>query len=123
MDEAGIAALERARREASIAADRDALGALLSDELIWTHANGATQDKPSYLAALGVNARFLAMEPGEEQILVYGDAAASVAAELAMTVQPNGKDPIELRTRLSSVWAKEADGHWRLSRFHSGMVA
>ena len=122
MDEAGIAALELARRVASVAADRERLGDLLSDDLLWTHANGGTQDKASYLAALGIHARFLDMQPVEQTIAIYGGVAAAVAAELVMTIKPNDKDPVTLRTRASSVWTREADGFWRLTRFHSGMV-
>jgi ketosteroid isomerase-like protein len=116
-----IADLEAARRAALVAVDKAALETLLSDTLIWTHANGSQQDKASYIAAQGVNARFLSIEPVEEKIAVYGDAAA-IVSELSMSIQPTGKDPIAMRTRASSVWAREPEG-WRLVRFHSGMIS
>jgi ketosteroid isomerase-like protein len=120
-DQQFIAGLEKARREAILAADKAALEALLSDTLIWTHANGATDSKATYLAKQGGKSSFLSMEVVEEQIAIYGDAAA-VAAELVMGIAQPDKAPLVLRTRASSVWAKEADV-WRLTRFHSGMVS
>ncbi len=117
-----IAELESKRRAALIELDKEALGRLLSDELIWTHANGVTENKATYIAALGTKALFLEIEPVDEIIALHGDGAASVTSELKMSIQPLGKDPIVLRTRASCVWAREADDAWRLVRFHSGMV-
>jgi ketosteroid isomerase-like protein len=119
-DEELISGLEKARREAIIAVDKAALGALLSETLIWTHDSGGIDSKDSYLAALGTKARFLSMEVLDEKIAFYGSAAA-VSSEYRMTIAVGDKEPIVLHTRGSSVWAKEADA-WRLTRFQSAMV-
>jgi len=116
-----IAALEAARRATLVAGDKIVLAEMLSDTLIWTHATGATDSRASYLAGLG-RVRFVRIDPVDETIAVYGNQAAVVTAELQMTIEPPNAAPIELRTRASSVWAREA-GAWKLCRFHSGMVS
>ncbi|CAN5476545.1 hypothetical protein BH10PSE12_BH10PSE12_34090 [soil metagenome] len=117
-----IAELEAARRAAMIGVDREAFATLLSDDLLWTHATGGTDTKDSYIAAQGVKVRFLSVDPLVEDIAIYGDAAA-VKSEFDMVLQPLDKDPISLRTCASAVWALEADGVVRLTRFHSGTLA
>jgi hypothetical protein len=117
-----VAELEAARRAAIIGADREMLGRLLSDDLIWTHATGGTDSKESYIAAQGGQVRFLSIEPTQEIITIYGTAAA-VKSEFAMVLQPQAKDPMNLRTFASALWAVEPDGIVRLVRFSSGTMA
>lgn len=40
------------RREAMISGDVSALGRILSDELVWTHSSGKTEDKNAMLHAI-----------------------------------------------------------------------
>lgn len=122
LTQALIAELENARRQAIIAADRETLGSLLSDDLIWTHATGGTDSKDSYIAAQGERVRFLSIEPTQEIITVYGTAAA-VKSEFNMVLQPQDKEQISLRTFASALWAVEPDGNVRLVRFSSGTMA
>lgn len=114
-----LAAREAERRAALMAADGTALGALLADDLIWTHANGGTDTKRSYLAKLG-KVRFESIETVSQSVLVLGEAG-SITSRLAMRLRlPDGAE-LALRSTASSVWSLEGSG-WTMRRFHSGNV-
>jgi ketosteroid isomerase-like protein len=108
---------EAARRDALIALDREALAALLADDLIWTHANGATDTRDSYLGKLG-GVRFEEIATLGESVLVLG-TAATVKSEYAMRLRTPADEVLDIRSTASSVWSL-ADGTWLLRRFHSG---
>lgn len=114
-----VAAREEERRAALIAADVVRLGAVLADDLLWTHANGGTDSKDSYLAKLG-KVRFETIETISQSILMLGDAAA-VKSELAMQLRLPDDSELKLRSTASALWTLGAEG-WVIRRFHSGAL-
>ena len=48
-----VAALEERRLAATVAADLQALDELLSDDLVWTHANGNSDSKAEWMHKVG----------------------------------------------------------------------
>ena len=118
---ATIADLEAQRRAAFIAADATALGRLMSDQLILTHTTGMAEGKTSFIASLQGGLRFTSIEAVSEVIAVYGEAAV-VSGELRVGVQTPAGAALALRTRITSVWAREA-GEWRLTRYQATRIA
>jgi len=117
-ENAAVASREAARCQALIALDKEGLAALLADDLLWTHANGGTDTRDSYLAKLG-GVRFEAIEPLARNVLVIGTAAV-IKAEYAMRLRTPADQVLEIRSTASSVWSLDQDGRWMMRRFHSG---
>jgi ketosteroid isomerase-like protein len=62
------------RRDAMIAGDVDALSLLLSDELVWTHSSGRTDDKAAFLGAIAEGTvTYLALETENVGVSRHGD--------------------------------------------------
>lgn len=114
----GVTQYEAARRAALIGLDRKALGALLAPDLVWTHANGGTDTRTSYLEKLGA-VRFEAITPLSEDVLVL-EGTASIKSVFAMRLRLPDDKVLELKTTASAVWTRQAGGAWVLRRFHSG---
>jgi len=107
--------LEKLRCDAMIAADVDALGALFSDRLTWTHSSARQDTKASFLAGLRAGGtRYLAMKRSDEQ--VRGDIAV-VTGLVEMRASIKGEEK-ELRNRYTNVWAR-VDGRWRMTAWQS----
>ena len=115
-----IAGLEQTRRDAFVSGDVAVLDKLLSENLIFSHTNGMVEGKASFIASLGTKVRFLRIESVEEDIAAFDDVAV-VVGELRVDVQPTGMDLMQLRTRISAAWAKEA-GDWRLIRYQATRI-
>ncbi|MGE3143276.1 MAG: nuclear transport factor 2 family protein [Hyphomonadaceae bacterium] len=119
-DQETLARLEEQRRAAFVAADKAALGRLLSDTLILTHTNGMAEGKESFMASLGAKVRFHVVEALEEDIVVLG-AMAVVSGRLRVEVQPAGADVLSFQTRITGVWAREG-ADWRLIRYQATRI-
>jgi len=110
-DEAVLAA-DDARLQATIASDYDALDRLLSDELVFVHANGKRDDKQAFLDfARSGHIRYRTIARSETAVKVTGNVAvvcASVNVEVTVGGE-NRSSPL----RYMSVWAKGTNG-WRM---------
>jgi len=111
---AEIAALEERLRAAQLAADIAALDALIAEDLLFAGPDGQVASKAQDLEAhrSGV-VRFRRHEPQELRVRAVGDdvAVASLRAKLAVEVQGR---LVEGTYRYTRVWAREADGRWRV---------
>lgn len=107
-----ILSLEQKRRDAMLAEDREALGRLLSEDLVHTHTDGQTDTKRIFLGNLGKGVRFLSFEPVAQSV-VMRDQAAILSGELIVTVQIAGQDaPLKMQNKILSVWTLEG-AQWR----------
>lgn len=117
MTKSELLSLEDRRCAAMIQADLDALGVLLSDDLLWTHSSAHQDTKSSFLDGLRSGAtRYLDIRRSEEKILIRGDiAVTSGVADMRAVVK--GEEKV-LRNRYTNVWAFEG-GQWRMLAWQS----
>ncbi|MDB5967198.1 MAG: nuclear transport factor 2 family protein [Polaromonas sp.] len=111
-DEAGLRAAEEARRQAMLANDGAALGALLADALVYTHSNGGKDSKPSYLQRLASGAlHYERVEFESPHFQVIGTVGC-VTASMQATVT-GGPGRREVSNSYLAVWEHTASG-WKL---------
>ena len=108
-----IRALEARRYAAMLAGDTAALGALLSDRLVYAHSNATTDSKDSYLATLTDGSlRYLQIDFQTEAVLEAGPGAAAALGRMSARVHRYGGER-EIAAMTLALWAKEGDA-WRL---------
>ncbi|WP_317930831.1 nuclear transport factor 2 family protein [Halioxenophilus sp. WMMB6] len=104
---------EAARTQALLAADVDALGALLSERLIFAHANATYEDKASLLKKMASgNIVYKTLQTSDHRVVDLGTTALLVSrltAEVTVGGQPRSIDNWTL-----SVWSKELSSDWQL---------
>lgn len=107
--EHSLRAAEEARRQAMLAADVAALGALLADALAYTHSTGVTDSKPSYLQLLASGAlRYETLEFAAPQARLMGSAGL-VNAVMYATVR-KGELRRDIASSYLAVWEHTAAG-------------
>ena len=76
-DDDVVAAFVAARMDALVRGDADRMREILAPDFTYTNASGITCDREGYIAAYVTSAEltWLAQEPSELQVRIYGDAA------------------------------------------------
>lgn len=115
-----VLAAEQARAAALVARDASALGALLDADLVYVHATGVRHDRRQLLQFVEQGPRFLAVALEQPSVSVFGEVAL-VVGELRLTLQREAA-ATEARSWASEVWARAADGRWRLRLFQSTRI-
>lgn len=111
--ESDIRALEAQRYQAMKAGDVAALGALLSERLVYTHSDGSHDSRASYLATLsGGSLLYHAVDFEISAILSAGPDAAVALGRMSADITRNGT-PRTIASATCAVWARE-DGAWKL---------
>lgn len=107
-----ILAREKQRCNALLAGDVEVLDQLLSERLVFAHANATYEDKASLLSRMGSgNIVYNTLQVTEPEVVDLGDTALLVSRLTAdVTV---GGTPRAIDNRTLSVWVREA-GEWRL---------
>lgn len=107
-----VLAKEKQRGEALLDSDIDALSALLSDRLVFAHANAVYEDKASLLKKMASGTIvYKKLDVSEQKVIDLGDTALLISrltADVTVGGQPRAIDNWTL-----SVWTRE-DGDWRL---------
>lgn len=117
-----VVALEARLRDAQLAADVAALEALLAADLLFTGPDGRLGTRAEDLAAHRSGAvRFRRHEPEELRVRRVGDTVAVTALRARLAVEVGGA-LVEGVYRYTRVWAREADGAWRVVGGHVGAV-
>ena len=107
-----ILAREAQRCAALLAADVDALAELLSDKLVFAHANATYEDKASLLTKMrSGNIVYQTLEVSGQRVIDLGGTALLVSRLTAAVTVGGARRAIDNWTL--SVWARE-DKHWRL---------
>ncbi len=115
---AEIEALEDRRWAAMLASDVEALGALLADEMRYTHSNGLVDTRASYLEAIANKTfDYRSEDRTDVAITVLGDTAM-VTGRCAFTVVVNETRTVDLDGRYSAIWLRRA-GEWRFLCYQS----
>src|SRR5690606_24042503 len=117
-----IVELEARLRAAQLAADVNALDALIDEELLFTGPDGQLATKAQDLAAHASGAvRFLAHEPEELRVRRVGPDVAIAALRTRLSVRVLGAELRET-SRYTRVWARQIDGRWRVVAGHVSAV-
>ena len=118
-----IVALEAELRRAQLDADVKSLDRLIADELLFTGPDGRLGTKAEDLAAHGSGAvRFREHEPEELRIRTVGDDVRVAVLRTRLAVEAGGA-MFSGTYRYTRVWAREADGPWRIVAGHVSAVA
>ena len=117
-----IAALEAELRAAQLASDVDALDRLISSDLLFTGPDGQLATKADDLAAhRGGVIRMRAHEPQDMRMRRVGDGVVLVALLTRIAGEFAGQR-FDGTFRYTRVWAREADGVWRIAGGHVAPV-
>jgi ketosteroid isomerase-like protein len=113
-----IRALERQRVRAMRDGDVDALDALYTDEMFYTHSNATRDTKASLLAKIRNQELRCAdaLYYPEDDVVVIGDTAIA-AGQVIGTLYVNGI-AIKQCNRALAVWTRQR-GRWRLIAYQS----
>ena len=96
--------------------DTAALDALCSDHLIYTHSNGDSDDKRSYLQKVGSRYfTYLEITHPADRILVV-DGAALLTGRMTAEVAVAGKGIVHVDNRYLAVWLREHSG-WKFAAY------
>ncbi len=103
-----LLAADAQRRAAMISGDVEALSALLSEDLVWTHSSGRTDDKTAFLGAIAQGTvTYLALETENVDVSRHGDVYLCHGI-LNGRASRDGAEKA-LRNKFLSVW-RRADG-------------
>lgn len=107
-----VLACEKRRCQALLAGDVDALGSLLSERLIFTHANATHDSKASLIAKMRLGTIvYQSLAIDQETVIELPDTAI-LSSRLRAVVDVAGTTKT-IRNSTLSVWARE-DAEWRL---------
>ena len=113
-----VRATDAARIMATIAGDTTRLAPLLSDALIYGHADGRVQNKEDFLGAVkSSRMKYEAYEYEELRIDRVSDDVATMSGRAKLRAVAGGKT-ISFRLRFLAVWRREA-GKWQLQAYQS----
>ena len=108
-----ILACEEARCAALLAGDMDRLEQLLSDRLIFVHANATSDTKETLLAKMaGGSIMYRTLVVDRQTVVPLADRAAILSARLTADLLVRG-EPKRVSNLTLSVWERE-DERWRL---------
>ena len=111
-DTAAVAAAAEKLRVAMVDPTREALSALVADELSYGHSGGKIDTKASFIAdLLDAKSDFVTIAINEQTVKVVGDAAI-VRHTLVADTNDAGK-PGKVNIKILHVWQKQG-GQWKL---------
>jgi hypothetical protein len=118
--EPALRAAEKARFAANVNADAKALGALLDDNLEYTHSNGELDSKTSFIASLTSGKRdYVATSFDIQSVRIFGDVAI-VRGTAKVTVADNGNSR-DLDLGYTDFWLWK-DGRWQMTAWRSARM-
>lgn len=116
--EEGVRIADTARVLSTLRGDADRLSRLLSDNLIYNHADGRVQTKEVLLAAVRTNkVKYEAYDYLEKKISRVSDDVAVMSGRAHLKAS-SPKEHVEFDIRFLAIWRRE-DGEWRLFAYQS----
>ena len=110
--EAELNRLEDLRYESMKNADADSMAKLFADDMVYQTLQGATYDKPSYIALFkSGDVKINSFRRENSRVKFYGDTA-TVMANAYLDAVVKG-EPRQIALFYLNVWAKR-DGRWQL---------
>jgi ketosteroid isomerase-like protein len=108
--------MQKKFQELTVAGDGDGVAALMADDAIFIHGNGAAQSKAEFVAAIkGGQMAFSMYDLKDPKVLTFnGGAIVSGLVDLAFRSPPGSTPSLRvIHMRGSSVWVQAASG-WKL---------
>ena len=107
-----ILALDRKRADAMVRQDIETLARLLADDLSYTHSDGRTDTKESFLSLISGSAiRYLGVDYSNQEVTDCGDAViVRGIARMTLLRDPGGAE--DYSVLFLDVWARR-DGRWQ----------
>lgn len=119
--ETALRELEEKRRQAMLASDLETLRALLDTDLVYTHSNGSSDTRDSYLAKLtNAEISYQRIDLDIHQVSA-GMHFALLAGSMDADILVSGK-PLHVQSHYEAVW-KRAQGGWAASAIRSYVPA
>ncbi|MES2534280.1 MAG: nuclear transport factor 2 family protein [Pseudomonadota bacterium] len=112
--------LEQTRLEKLAANDFDAVGQLMSEDLVHVHGTGKVEDKTAFLASLRLLPR--RTERRSLHVRVFGDVAVLTGEVVNTLTRPGQTAPESIPMMVTQVVRREA-GCWRFVSFHASKIA
>jgi ketosteroid isomerase-like protein len=108
--------MQKKFQELSVGGDTDGIAALMADDAIFIHGNGAAQSKSEFVAAMKAGQLALSMyDLKDPKVVIFnGGAIVSGLVDIAFKAPPGATAPPRvLHMRGSSVWVQTSSG-WKL---------
>ena len=119
--EQAVLAAQDQRIKLLIAGDLAKLGAVMTDDLTWTHSNAIVETKAEFLDAVKTGKYvYKAMAFDERRVRLHGDATAIVSGTTKVQVVTGGRD-IEVKLRFTELYVKDKGG-WKMALWQSTRV-
>ncbi len=116
---AKLAALDDRRVEATKAADRVGLEAILSEELHYAHSNGLVDTKDSFMELVtSGKTKYVEIDYEERKFTVPAPQIALMTGRARIVVQTHSGG-MDVVLSFLAVWRQEADGNWRFLAWQS----
>lgn len=100
--------------------DQAALGKLLADSLVYTHASGVVDTKKSYMDSLKGQRKYTSIEYQDTKVHRHGNDTAVMATKMRVKGS-NAGTPFNDLVLLTHVWVKHG-GSWQLAAHHTTRV-
>ncbi len=115
--EQAVLAAHEQRRVATLAGDADAVGAMMTDDLTFTHANGVVESKAEFLDALETGRlKYKTLTDDEYQVRVHGDTGI-VSGTCHIVVDASGTE-FDIRVLFTELWVKKGED-WQMVLWHA----
>ncbi len=119
---AQVRAADAARIAATLERNTTSLAPLLSDDLIYTNADGRVQTKSQYLASVAESdARYVAVHPRAVQLQLLHPGAVVMTGHSDILAETAGQR-VRFSLRFLAVWRDES-GRWKLAAYQSTPIA
>jgi hypothetical protein len=110
-------AADRARLDAQVRGDVDALDKCLGADLTYVHSSGVVETKDQFLGGIKSGKyKYKAVTTEGVTVRSYGDTAV-LGGKATIDVVADGKD-LHVVLRFTDVWVKR-DGRWQMVAWHS----
>jgi ketosteroid isomerase-like protein len=104
----------------TVAADVVALGAMMTDDLTWTHSNANVESKAQFLEAIRSGKyKYKSMTFEERKVRLHGDAAI-VSGTCRVQVTTDGRE-IDIKLRFTELYVMQR-GAWKQALWQSTRV-
>ncbi len=117
-----VRAADTARIQATIAGDLSRLAPLLSDDLIYGHADGGAQTKAQFMTAVGTSRmKYEAYDYGDTKLFEIAPGVVTMTGTASLRAT-RGTEHVAFSLRFLAVWAQDG-GKWQLVAYQSTRVA
>lgn len=120
-DEKAVSTVEKQRFDAQVSKDYAVLERVLANDLVYTHSNGNTDTKQSYIQGIrDGKSNYGAIDVQEQNVRVYGTTA--VVNGVCLIKMNNNNTPTDLKLRYTDVYVKKG-GQWQMVAWQSLRMA